>query len=51
MSQNKYRFLILIVGALLAQTQIVRSEEPLMNAIDALVGAHGRVHERLPEHQ
>jgi hypothetical protein len=42
MSQNKYQFLILIVGALLAQTQIVRSEEPLMNAIDALVGVHGR---------
>ena len=42
MSQNKYQFLILIIGALLTQTEVVRSEEPLMNAIDALVGVHGR---------
>ena len=42
MSQNKYQFLILIIAALLTQTDVVRSEEPLMNAIDALVGVHGR---------
>ena len=42
MSRNKYHFLIIILGAFLVQTQSVRSEEPLTNAIDALVGVHGR---------
>ncbi len=42
MSKSKYKFLILIFTALMAQVQIAQSEEPLFNAIDALVGVHGR---------